>query len=233
MHEASCCSTSKTAPGVTYSRLHRRFPPDAGPSRGPLCDMLAVPLGNLPRMKSKQVIDEDGTALEPGTRLHEFELIRVLGEGGFGVVYLARDTAQQRLVAVKEYMPASLARRGAGTLVHVRSEREAGLFQAGLSSFLAEAQMLARFDHPALVRMHRSWEEHGTAYTVMPYYEGITLKAMRDNLEGVPDEALLRRLLETLLGALGVLHAENVYHRDISPDNILMQPDGRAVLLDF
>src|SRR5256885_2798002 len=178
-------------------------------------------------------MDEGSNALAAGTRLHEFELIRVLGEGGFGVVYLARDTAQQRLVAVKEYMPASLARRGAGTLVHVRSEREAGLFQAGLSSFLAEAQMLARFDHPALVRMHRSWEEHGTAYTVMPYYEGITLKAMRDDVAGVPDDALLRRLLQTLLGALHVLHAASVYHRDISPDNILMQPDGRPVLLDF
>jgi serine/threonine protein kinase len=178
-------------------------------------------------------MDEGPSALASGTRLHEFELIRVLGEGGFGVVYLARDTAQQRLVAVKEYMPSALARRGTGTMVHVRSEREADLFRVGLASFLSEAQMLARFDHPALVRMHRSWEEHGTAYTVMPYYEGITLKAMRDSLAGVPDEALLVRLLQTLLGALGVLHAAHVYHRDISPDNILMQPDGRPVLLDF
>jgi hypothetical protein len=118
-------------------------------------------------------------------------------------------------------------------MVHVRSEREAELFRAGLASFLCEARMLARFDHPALVRMHRTWEEHGTAYTVMPYYEGITLKALRDKLAGVPDESLLERLLERLLGALDVLHAANVYHRDISPDNILVQPDGRPVLLDF
>ena len=195
--------------------------------------MLAVPLGNLPRMKSKQVIDEDGTALEPGTRLHEFELIRVLGEGGFGVVYLARDTAQQRLVAIKEYMPASLARRGDGTRIHLRSDREEGLFEAGLESFIAEARMLARFDHPALVKMIRSWEENGTAYTVMPYYEGVTLKALRDGSAGAPTEPLLRRILETLLGALGTLHAASVFHRDISPDNILMQPDGWPVLLDF
>jgi hypothetical protein len=178
-------------------------------------------------------MDEGHSALAPGTRLHEFELIRVLGEGGFGVVYLARDTTRQQLVAVKEYMPATLARRGAGTLVHARSQRDADLYQAGLASFLSEARMLARFDHPALVRMVRSWEEHGTAYTVMPYYEGITLKAMRDGLAGVPDEALLQRLLETLLGALGVLHASRVYHRDIAPDNILVQPDGSPVLLDF
>ncbi|HEV7914967.1 MAG TPA: serine/threonine-protein kinase, partial [Albitalea sp.] len=172
-------------------------------------------------------------ALAAGTRLHEFELVRVLGSGGFGVVYLARDTAGQRLVAIKEYLPARLARRDDDRRVRPHSVQDAALFDAGLASFLSEARMLARFDHPALVRMHRSWEEHGTAYTVMPYYEGVTLKELRDTLPGVPDDASLRRLLETLLGAIDTLHRESVFHRDISPDNILMQPDGAPVLLDF
>ena len=160
-------------------------------------------------------------------------MIRVVGEGGFGVVYLARDAARGRLVAIKEYMPSSLARRDKDNRVRVLSELEAPLFKAGLASFLAEARMLSRFDHPALVRMHESWEQHGTAYTVMPYYEGVTLKEMRRTLAGVPDEALLRRLLETLLGAIDTLHSASVFHRDISPDNIVMQPDGVPVLLDF
>ena len=173
-------------------------------------------------------------ALAAGTRLHEFRLIRVLGEGGFGIVYLAHDEVNDRPVAIKEYMPSRIARRGSdGRHVGARSNHDAALFDAGLASFLGEARMLARFDHPALVRMHRSWEEHGTAYTVMPFYTGATLKDMRAGIRGVPDEALLRHLMQTLLGAIETLHRANVYHRDISPDNILLQDDGAPVLLDF
>ena len=124
-------------------------------------------------------MDESRQALAAGTRLHEFELIRVIGEGGFGIVYLARDRLAGRQVAIKEYMPSALARRGDGPQVHARSAADAALFDVGLASFLGEAQMLARFDHPALVKMHRSWQEHGTAYTVMPFYEGATLKDMQ------------------------------------------------------
>ncbi|HEX6707839.1 MAG TPA: serine/threonine-protein kinase [Albitalea sp.] len=178
-------------------------------------------------------MDQSSRALSAGTCLREFELIRVIGEGGFGIVYLARDTQHQRQVAIKEFMPASLARRGEGRQVHVRSAADAALFDIGLASFLAEAQMLARFDHPALVKMHHSWQEHGTAYTVMPFYDGPTLKDLRASLPGVPDDALLRSVFETLLSAIATLHAEGVYHRDISPDNIVMQGGSAPVLLDF
>jgi serine/threonine protein kinase len=171
--------------------------------------------------------------LPPGTRLAEFEIERVLGIGGFGVVYLAFDRALERHVAVKEYMPFTLAVRRDGAAVSVRSEAHAGTFAMALRSFVNEARLLARFDHPALVKVHRFWEDNGTAYMVMPYYEGQTLRAARASMSGAPDEAWLRAVVEPLLGALEMLHREQVFHRDIAPDNILLLPDGSPVLLDF
>jgi len=171
--------------------------------------------------------------LPAGTRLAEFEIERVLGIGGFGVVYLAFDHALERHVAVKEYMPVSLAVRRGGAVVSVRSEAHAGTFAMALRSFVNEARLLARFDHPALVKVHRFWEDNGTAYMVMPYYEGQTLRAARASMSGAPGEAWLRAIVEPLLGALQMLHREQVFHRDIAPDNILLLPDGSPVLLDF
>ena len=172
-------------------------------------------------------------ALPPGTRLDEFEIVRVLGVGGFGIVYLALDTVLQRQVAIKEYMPTALAGRRAGATVSVRSPSQASTFTLGLESFFSEARMLASFDHPSLVKVHRFWKANGTAYMVMPYYPGQTLKEARLGMRTAPDGRWLLALVEPLLGALEVLHRDGVYHRDISPDNILLLPDGRPVLLDF
>ncbi len=178
-------------------------------------------------------------ALPAGTRLGEFEIQKILGIGGFGIVYLAMDHALQRLVAIKEYMPAALAGRGPDNDVIVRSAAGAETFTLGLRSFINEARLLARFDHPSLVKVYRFWEAHGTAYMVMPYYQGQTLLQVRRAMNGPPDEAWLRRLIMPLLGALECLHKENIFHRDIAPDNILLLDDdngparGRPVLLDL
>jgi hypothetical protein len=178
-------------------------------------------------------------ALPAGTRLGEFEIQRVLGIGGFGVVYLAFDHALERQVAIKEYMPAALASRGVGADIVVRSAAHAETFNLGLRSFINEARLLARFDHPSLVKVYRFWEAHGTAYMVMPYYRGLTLQQVRRDMSAPPDEAWLRRLLNPLLGALDCLHRENVFHRDVAPDNILLLDDetgpgqGPPVLLDL
>ncbi|MBA2721583.1 MAG: protein kinase [Methylibium sp.] len=180
---------------------------------------------------SQAEIDPD--ALAPGTRLSEFEIERVLGIGGFGIVYLAFDHALERHVALKEYMPAALAARRGGTQIAVRSEAHAKTFGIGLRSFVNEARLLARFDHPALVKVYRFWEENGTAYMVMPYYEGQTLSIARTAMASPPNEDWLLALADAMLGALEALHREQVYHRDVAPDNILLQPDGAAVLLDF
>ena len=174
-----------------------------------------------------------GNVLMPGTRVADFEIVGLIGEGGFGIVYDARDLLLQRRVAIKEYVPSAIASRAAdGLHVAVKSERHAETFSAGLESFLNEARMLARFDHPSLVNVFRFWEANGTAYMVMPRYQGGTLgEALRRR--GPPDEAWLRVFLAQLLDALDTIHREQCFHRDIAPDNILLLDADRPLLLDF
>ena len=175
-----------------------------------------------------------GNALPAGTMLGEFELLAVAGEGGFAIVYRAWDHSLKRQVALKEYLPATLAMRHSGLQVLVKPGRQSEAFWKGLDSFVMEAQLLARFDHPALVKVFRFWEANGTAYMVMPFYEGRTL---RDELRGrpsPPDEATLLGWLGPVADALAVIHAERWYHRDVAPDNILLLANsGRPLLLDF
>jgi serine/threonine protein kinase len=175
-----------------------------------------------------------GNALPDGARLGEFEIRSVIGEGGFGIVYLAWDHLLHRQVAIKEYMPSTLATRSLTTTdVSPRAERFAETFALGLRSFINEAQLLASFDHPSLLKVYRFWEANGTAYMVMPYYQGITLKRTLIERNAPPDEGWLLALVEPLLDALEVMHREHCYHRDIAPDNILLLGDGTPLLLDF
>ncbi len=182
------------------------------------------------------VWDEHSDALPAGTRLHEFEVLSVIGQGGFGIVYLAHDQALDRQVAIKEYMPSSMAVRTRECSVAVRSSRDKDTFAAGLRSFINEARLLARFDHASLLKVHQFWEAQGTAYMVMPYYAGTTLGHLlkQGGKEGkVPNEAQLRAVLMPLLDALSQMHAADCFHRDIAPDNILILPDQQPLLLDF
>ena len=174
--------------------------------------------------------------LPVGTQIGGLEITGLIGEGGFGIVYLAYDATLQRQVALKEYMPSSLASRSASSAdVSVKSPRYIDTFAAGLRSFVNEARLLAHFDHPALVKVHQFWQANRTAYMVMPYYPGPTLKAHLEALAKngqTPDEATLREWLAPLLDALELMHAEQCYHRDVAPDNILLNPNG-PLLLDF
>ena len=176
---------------------------------------------------------DDHDALKPGARIGEFLVERVLGVGGFGIVYLAVDQVLLRQVAIKEYMPTALSGRGAAGRVVLRSSAHRDTCDTGLRAFVKEAQLLASFDHPSLVKVHRFWEENGTAYMVMPYYEGHTLSHRRFAEHGPVDESRVRAFMDPLLDAIELLHRSDVYHRDISPDNILILPNGRPVLLDF
>ena len=104
-----------------------------------------------------------GHTLPIGTHLRDYEITGLIGEGGFGIVYLAWDHSLQRKVAIKEYMPASMASRVAGSsAIVVKSDRHLDTFKAGLKSFVNEARLLAKFDHPALVKVYRFWEANGT-----------------------------------------------------------------------
>ena len=172
-------------------------------------------------------------ALPVGARLGEFEILALLGVGGFGMVYKAFDHSLHRHVAIKEYMPAALAARVQGLQLSVRASADLPTFQAGLASFVEEARLLAQFDHPSLVKVFRFWEANNTAYMVMPLYQGMTLKQARAFMRKPPSEAWLRKVLWAVLDALRVLHENDTLHRDISPDNIFLQDAGPPVLLDL
>jgi serine/threonine protein kinase len=171
--------------------------------------------------------------LPKGTRLADFEIIGVIGEGGFGIVYFAFDRSLRRMVAIKEYMPGALAGRGPDKKVVVRSQRHQETFSIGLKSFIKEARLLAQFDHPALIKVYRFWEQNNTAYMAMRYYEGRTLKSVVQNSPAQITEAWLKSMLKPMLEALDAMYRVQILHRDISPDNIMIQKSGEAVLLDF
>lgn len=172
-------------------------------------------------------------ALRAGARVAEFEILALLGVGGFGMVYKAFDHSLHRTVAIKEYMPTTLASRLEDGSLWARSTTDGPAFKAGLVSFVEEARMLAQFDHPSLVKVFRFWEEKNTAYMVMPLYHGMSLKEARAHMRKPPSEAWLRKLLWSVLSALRVLHDANMLHRDISPENIFLQDFGPPVLLDL
>lgn len=176
---------------------------------------------------------ENLNPLAAGTRLQEFVIERAIGIGGFGIVYQANDTLLHRTVAIKEYMPTSMASRGDQAAISLRSASYAEDFERGKATFIDEARMLARFKHPALIEVFRFWEQNRTAYMATPFYKGSTLKERLRAKPGVPNEAELKLILLPVLDALEHMHREQVYHRDISPDNIMVVDDGTPILLDL
>lgn len=176
----------------------------------------------------------DSSLLPTGSRLAEFEITGVVGQGGFGVVYRAWDHALEREVAIKEYLPSSLAGRQADGNVAPLSQQNQETFDAGMRSFFNEARLLAQFDHPSLLKVYRFWQERGTTYMVMPLYRGETLKSALAAKGDDVDEAWLLSIMDGVTQALAVMHQANCYHRDIAPDNImLLEGSGRPVVLDF
>lgn len=167
------------------------------------------------------------------TRLGSYRLTRVVGQGGFGIVYEAQDLSLQRRVAIKEYMPSQLATRTDGCTVHPISSRSAKTFELGRRSFVAEARLLAQFRHPGLLEVLHFWEENGTAYMAMPFYEGRTLQQVINKQSSLITQEWLLQTVRPLLDALEHMHAADCYHRDVSADNILILNDGRALLLDL
>lgn len=162
-----------------------------------------------------------------------YEIRRVIGSGGFGITYEAYDHGLGRPFAIKEYYPAEFGARDGETSVRPRTETDGALFDKLKASFVREAQTLSRFEHPAIVRVYRVFEAHGTAYMVMSLEDGVTLKGWLADLGRSPTQDELDRLTGPLLSALETMHAANFVHRDIAPDNIILRDDGNPVLLDF
>ena len=172
-------------------------------------------------------------ALPAGYRFNEFEIQEVIGGGGFGIVYRAWDHQLERTIAIKEYMPVSLAVRAEDLSLELRGERYQKLFNAGLTSFIQEARLLARFNHPGLLHVLRFWEQNGTAYMGTLYYSGMTLKEWQLTSPDAVNEAWIRRLLPPLFGAINTIHQAGYLHRDMSLDKSQIQENGLPVLLDF
>lgn len=173
--------------------------------------------------------------LPPGYRFGDYRIERKLSQGGFSIVYLAYDETKKP-VAVKEYLPFGLAQRGAdGTTVQVDIAHQAA-FNSGMKWFFEEGRMLAGIDHPNVVRVMNFFRANGTAYLVMRYEEGITLKEYtRKLLEqriAIPED-FLRNVFARLLSGLREVHTRKLLHLDIKPANIYLRNDGHPVLLDF
>jgi serine/threonine protein kinase/formylglycine-generating enzyme required for sulfatase activity len=178
-------------------------------------------------------------ALPAGTRLEEFVIESILGSGGFGVTYLARDTSLGRQVVIKENLPAQFCFRDTHSLTvaprHTTGE-DAENFRWSLENFSKEAAMLASLNHPGIVKVLRSFQSFGTAYFVMPFVEGIAFDALIDSRSAKRQtfsEEELGGLLHRMLSALGYLHERGIYHRDIKPGNILITNEGVPLLIDF
>ena len=172
--------------------------------------------------------------LPPGSRLlfGQFTIESFLNSGGFGIVYLARDSLDRRVV-IKECFPSTFCRR-VGTTVGARSRQQQDSFQSAVRSFLEEAVTLSKLDHPNIIKVHHVFEDNETAYMAMDYIEGPDLL---QTVEGsarplTPKEIVAH--LTTMLDALDHVHAQGLLHRDISPDNILLDKStGQPVLIDF
>ena len=171
-------------------------------------------------------------ALPAGYRLHWYVIERVLGQGGFGITYLANDSNLDRRVAIKEYLPTEIARRRSDASAHPHTESHAERYAWGLERFLAEARTLARFDHPNIVRVHSVFEGNNTAYMVMRFEEGENLARRLARCTTLTERELTNCLLPILDG-LQLVHAAGFIHRDIKPENIYVRQDSSPVLLDF
>ncbi len=173
-------------------------------------------------------------ALPAGSRLFEYRIDGVLGQGGFGIAYAATDVNLAAKVVIKEYLPEEFAFRALDNTVQARDDMDQEFYQNGLDSFLVEARTLATFRHRHIVRVARFFEANKTAYMVLEYERGQSLKSWRKKRGDKIQETTLVALLAPLLDGLEVVHGTGYLHRDIKPDNIYVRDeDGSLVLLDF
>ena len=193
-------------------------------------DSLDTQIGGSP---ADQPQDVDYVALKPGQTIGRYEILAVLGQGGFGITYRARDVQLDREVAIKEYLPSALAVRQDGATVLPRSTRMADDFGWGRDRFVTEGRTLASLHRvPAIVQVFDFLEANGTAYIVMELLSGETLED-RIKKNGKLTQEEVDRILWPLLDGLEQVHSAGFLHRDIKPANILLDAAGNPTLIDF
>ena len=171
-------------------------------------------------------------ALQPDYELFWYRIVKVLGQGNFGITYLAKDINLDRLVAIKEYLPGQLAMRESSLSVHPLSAEHEEDFNFGLERFISEARTLTRFEHPNLIRVFNVFEANNTAYMVMNYEMGESLHQINKKKKDFSEQELMKIILPLMNGLLK-MHGTGFIHRDIKPGNIFIRKDGSPVLLDF
>jgi serine/threonine protein kinase len=176
--------------------------------------------------------DTHRNALQPDFRLHWYRIGYVLGQGGFGITYLATDENLRVPVAIKEYLPGDLSTRDSDSSVQPVSGSQEDAYRWGLERFMTEARTLARFRHPNIVEVRSVFEANNTAYMVMTYETGDSLTEVLAQ-RGTLEEEELKAIALPILDGLAQVHAAGFIHRDIKPSNIYLRRDGQPVLLDF
>ena len=175
--------------------------------------------------------------LPPDTLIGGYRVIRKVAAGGFGVVYLAVDAEGQQ-VAVKEYLPSSLATRSPGELCPQVKPEKLSLYRLGLKSFFEEGRSLAQISHSSVVSVMNFFRENETVYMVMNYLEGASLQdfiiTARDQKQAkVFRESTIRSLFDEILRGLRIVHQHKMLHLDIKPANIFVTDENKSVLIDF
>ncbi len=172
-------------------------------------------------------------ALPGGHRILWYQVERVLGQGSFGITYLVQDLNLGRLAAIKEYLPVQCACRQSDATVHPLSADHDKVYRWGLSSFLTEAQTLAKFQHPNIVRVQSVFEQNNTAYMVMDYELGEDLATRFKHCSSSLNQQSFEAIFLPIIDGLQRVHGEGFIHRDIKPSNIFIRNNLSPVLLDF
>jgi serine/threonine protein kinase len=179
-------------------------------------------------------MSQNDSVLPPGTRIDQYEIISLLGQGGFGITYLVRDDALQKEFALKEFFPEDLVRRDGTALRFANKTNSENDYRWGLRKFFDEARLLAQFNHPNIVSVRRVFEANNSAYMLLDFIKGSTLEKWLQGLDSPPTQEELDLITGPLLSALELVHENRSWHLDVSPENIMIRStDGAPILLDF
>ncbi len=182
-----------------------------------------------PAEEVEDLVDE----LQPGTKLlkGQYTIVRYINSGGFGITYLAKDSLDRNVV-IKECFPSSYCRRSK-TMVAARSRAHTAELRSVVQLFVREARHLSKIVHPNIVAVHQVFEDNGTAYMAIDFVDGLDLQQIIEGQGRKLSIDDIVQMTEKLLAAVGFIHANDMLHRDISPDNVLIDKKGQPVLIDF